>query len=82
MARIFKDVNGESHNLDELIQKRNVIIDFEIDILTGERVKYFVGYLDNNGMLEKDKIIEITEDYYNAICTICENLTNQRNGIF
>lgn len=67
MARIFKDINGESHNLDDLLRSGNISIAYDIDILTKEIVRYYIGAVNKDGMFEKDKVIEVTEEYYKAL---------------
>lgn len=74
MARTFKDVNGETHNLDALIETGHLNLDSDIDILTREITRYFVKHEYANGMSMEQSIIDITKDYYDALLKEIEGL--------
>lgn len=60
MARTFKDMIGEKHNLDHLLNEFTVTVDADADIVSGEISGYCV-------LLDDEQRIEVNEETYNAL---------------
>ncbi len=60
MAKIFKDTNGNKHDLDTLSKDFKVTVELDEDIVTGEVAGYGV-------LLDDERNMDVNEDTYNAL---------------